>query len=261
VTLIKEQVGDQLTDDMGRYTLGQLVHDWITTYIDTSNPFEALITIAANQIFALVISALRTALTDDVYNDLQCIIYCHMGEGISFDDSQWTDVRTQIQSDITGIAGVFLEHLIFLLGKIGLTNLARSQASTEGDCTGCSCEGGCDISGWELWDVDAGIINTGTRTSTFIEIAAQIRGDSNYYVIFGNKSNADGCCVLNNNRSDTKIVYAVGNPDFAWYSPCGTDFNNLPFDHPLTLGNDDESMNGIMFKHGTPFTLQINTSD
>ena len=49
--LIKEQVGDQLTDDMSRYTLSQLITDWVRTMIDTSNPLQALLTVIVNQIF------------------------------------------------------------------------------------------------------------------------------------------------------------------------------------------------------------------
>jgi hypothetical protein len=135
--LIEEQVVGNLTDDMSRYTLGQLIHDWVTTLVETSNPFEALINIATNQIFALLISAVRAALTTEVYHTLTCIFLVNMASDLSFDSVAWEAVRSAILSGITGIAGVFLEHLVFLLGAVGLTNLARSQAATEGDCDDC----------------------------------------------------------------------------------------------------------------------------
>ncbi len=141
VTLLREQIGDQLTDDMSRYTLSQLITDWTTTVVGTSNPFQALATVVTNQIFALLISAVRAALTDDVYDQLNCILYCHMDETAFFDGSEWGAVRSQILSEITGIAGVFLEHLIYLIGNGGLSNLARAGAgSPDADCSECHCD-------------------------------------------------------------------------------------------------------------------------
>jgi len=137
VNLIKEQIGDQLTDDMSRYTLAQLITDWVKTMIESSNPFDALLTVITNQIFALVIATLRPALTDTVYDTLKCILYCRISDDASFTDEQWAGVRDDITSQIGGIAGVFLEHLVFLLGKVGLTNLARAAGATEGDCSDC----------------------------------------------------------------------------------------------------------------------------
>lgn len=133
--LIKEQVGDQLTDDMARYTLQELINDWVGTILNTGgNIFEALIVIATNQIFALSIAILRPALTTEVYDQLMCIFIENMADDASFTTEQWEDTRTQILSDITGIAGIFLEHLIYLLGAVGLTNLARSQAAQDAEC-------------------------------------------------------------------------------------------------------------------------------
>lgn len=141
VVLIKQQIGDQLTDDMSRYTLAQLITDWTNTIVGTSNPFTALVTIISNQIFALLISAVRAALTDDVYAQLNCILYCHMSDTAFFSGSAWEAVRSQILSEISGIAGVFLEHLIYLIGNGGLSNLARSGAgSTGANCSECHCD-------------------------------------------------------------------------------------------------------------------------
>lgn len=152
VALIKEQVGDQLTDDMTRYTLAQLITDWVKTYLETSNPFLTLLTVIANQIFALIIAVLRPALTDAVYATLKCALYCHMGEDASFSIAQWQAVRNDITSQIGGIAGVFLEHLVYLLGAGGLTNLARAGGAASGDCFDCGCGADCVSAAWEIYD-------------------------------------------------------------------------------------------------------------
>jgi len=146
--LVKEQVGDQLTDDMGRYTLSQLIADWTHTVIDTSNPFTALVTVVANQIFALVISSLIAALTEDVYHLFACALYCNMADDGSFDDAQWESARAKILSSISGIAGVFLEHLVYLLGKVGTTNIVRSAPDDTGDCSDCCAL--CDTTNFDI---------------------------------------------------------------------------------------------------------------
>jgi len=144
VTLMKEQIGDQLTDDMSRYTLGQLISDWINTLLQTSNPFEALIRIATNQIFALVIATIRAAIDDTTYNDLLCIFYDNIGSDGAFTDDQVESTRAQILTDITGVAGLFFEHLVFLLGSVGMSNLARSAAGGDRGCSSC-------VSTAEVW--------------------------------------------------------------------------------------------------------------
>jgi hypothetical protein len=150
VKLLKEQVGDQLTDDMTRYTLAQLIHDWITIYLQSSSWFDALIQILTNQIFALVIAVLRPALTDEVYATLKCLIYENMSTDYDFTDSTWSTLRSQILSSITGIAGVFFEHLFFLLGVVGTNNLVRSGAGDpDADCSTCECASPCV----DMWTV------------------------------------------------------------------------------------------------------------
>lgn len=153
VALIREQVGDQLTDDMSRYTLGQLITDWVKTMLQTSNPFEALLTVVTNQIFALSIALLRPALTTTVYNQLVCIFDCAMADDASFNTAQWQDVRSQITTQIAGIAGLFFEHLVYLLGEKGLTNLARAGGAAEGNCSDCDCDcvDGTCASSWTVF--------------------------------------------------------------------------------------------------------------
>lgn len=201
--LLKEQVGDQLTDGMSRYTLSQLITDWVGTMLDTSNPFEALLTVISNQIFALVIATLGPALTDPVYDTFKCILYCRMNEAAFFDAAAWAGVRSDITDQIGGIAGIFLEHLVYLLGNGGLTNLVRAGGAASGDCSDCDCPLTCDIDNWHpaLWYGgvyyhDGSGAVTGTeiaRDATSITIQSADRGDGQQVISF---STPDGllCC-------------------------------------------------------------------
>lgn len=245
VKLIKEQVGDQLTDDMGRYTLSQLISDWVNTVINTSNILDALITVITNQIFALVIATLRPALTDDVYNKLRCAIEVNMSNNFDFNDTQWTAVRTKITTDISGIAGAFLEHLVYLLGKGGLTNLVRAGAgASDADCSACVPD--CSIDNWScsLWNVGtyypAGSIGTIglelSRDATSITIQSQDRGDGQQ-VIALTTSDGSICCGFT-----AEPVGAASPSTLNFFNYCGVNAdysamvedNTAPFTNPFT---------------------------
>lgn len=138
VALIKEQVGDNLTDGMTRASLENLIRTWVTTFIQTSNPFSALVTVMTNLIFGLVITTLRAALTTETYTALECAIYCNVGDDLTVTQAQHEQMRSDILANISGIAGLFFEHLIYLLGVRGVENLLRSGGATSGDCSGCT---------------------------------------------------------------------------------------------------------------------------
>lgn len=190
VMLIKEQVANQLTEDMSRFTLTELIETWVTTYIETSNPFQALMQIVANQIFALLVGNVMASLTEAVWDKLTCIFMLNMGADLSFNQAQWEGVRSQILSDIPGIAGVFLEHLVYLLGAVGLTNLARSQAAIVGDC---DCSDSC-ADNWIVLPLNGTIINR-VGNSVFVQTAFYAPEGVWLASIGYNTENMD-CCKL-----------------------------------------------------------------
>jgi hypothetical protein len=148
--LMKEQVADQLTDDMARYTLSQLINDWLKTVTqDGGNILDGLVTIIANQSFAVGVAALRAALTDTVWDTVKCILYCHIKDDASFDEAGWQAVKSDIASQIGGIASLFLQQLVNVLGPVGLTNLARSGGATSGDCSACDCPDDPHVFVWD----------------------------------------------------------------------------------------------------------------
>jgi len=246
-TLIKEQVGGQLTDDMSRYTLNQLISDWVGTVIATGgNIFEALTTVIANQILALVIATLRPALTDDVYSKLQCCVYCNMASDLSFNDAQWANVRACILADITGIAGIFLEHLVFLIGKVGLTNLARSQAATDGDCSACDCF--TCASGWDVYNSTYGtVLASGDGT---LQVQANLVSGQ-YYIIITTHADNDCCAV-------SYTMDAGSDPGAAW-NVCGESWVTGP--NHTGLFSPGACVNYIQMQAFSPFTVTFAFDD
>ncbi len=245
--LIKEGIGDQLSEDMGRYTLAQLIEDWVKTVIQTSNPFLALINIVANQIFALLISAVIAALTEEVYQQLTCIFYCNMAEDVSFDEGRWATVRSNILSQITGIAGVFLEHLVFLLGKVGLTNLARSQVGATGDCSDCSCSDSCGAT-WEVMGASHGTIISSDTTSITVEAS---NAGANYYVLIHTVPDTD-CCVI----VSSELVSGDA-PTLTGWTDCGNTPSEGAPQHTGIFGYNSYCVNYFQQQGATPFTVKI----
>ncbi len=247
VLLIKEQVGDQLTDDMSRFTLGELISTWVTSIIQSSNPFQALINVAVAQIFALVIAVIRPALTTEVYHQLECILFCEMSDDLSFTEGQWTTVRDRILEEITGIAGFFLVHLVALLGKVGLTNLVRSQAATEGDCSDCDCPLEC-VETWSVYPSgtdDYGFIDSvDPDTGVLTGHSADHAVGGNYYFIIQTDDD-DACCQI--------LAMPVDGEGTFVYSGlrCGETF-------PVVGIAINDCVHLIQIQSGLPFTVEIN---
>lgn len=209
---IEEQVGNQLTDEMSRYTLDELLQDWVTTYINFWDPFTALVRIAANQIFALVISALRAALTSEVYEQLKCLILDHMPvEGL------WTaataeSLRAAVSAEIGGIAGQFLQHLIFLMGAVGLTNLSRSGFVAGADCS--ECEPPTCSSSFNIFCDVGSIVDI---TDEYLEVECAANPLTGGYGVALSTGNPDYCCYV------VQVTNAAGTPisPLSAYRACG----------------------------------------
>lgn len=253
--LIKEQVGDQLTDGMTRYTLKQLVEDWVGTMLESSNPFQALVTVITNQIFALVIATLRPALTTTVYEILKCIFYCRMGADATVNNAQWALIRSDITDQIGGIAGIFLEHLVYLLGTGGLTNLIRAGGAASGDCSECTACPNC-VNDFVIYCSEGANL---IRGDNYIQVDAVSSAIFGGYGIALTTNNADGCCY----QVSKEIISGSGGNLVAWVAcgtavpACGAAFGS----GGLTI-DCDVPFNTIGYYGGVvPFTIKLTLSD
>lgn len=248
VNLIREGIGDNLTEDMSRYTLGELIRNWVETMIGTSNPFAALVIIITNQIFALVVGAVIAALTDEVYLTMRCILSSNMLSDKSFDADKWEAVRSDILGQITGIAGIFLEHIVYLLGSGGLTNLARSLAGTDDTacCPSCVTEWS-----WPVASFGANLTVDPDTVNNWITAEAIFIG-SDYYWGFQSET----CC-------DMQVTITSGSVDhFKGLIPCPDlptysfyDESNPPWQTaPLTLSGNAFA---VLARSSVPFTARI----
>jgi hypothetical protein len=244
--LIKLQVGDQLQDDTTIEELKEIIEIWVHTVIQTSNPFQAIINVAVNSILALGMSLLRAALTSTVYDTLTCIFYCRMADDLSFDDARVNLVTSDIGDQIGGIATLFLQQLVNLMGAVGLTNLARSGAATEGDCSECEeC-----LTCTQIWSIFGGAHGTGlVVTDTYVQVTASDGGNGNYYVII-KTPDADTCCAV-----DHIEVIGGGDVGLHGWTDCGTaQTEGVPQHTGLGWGT---CVNYLQAQNATPFTIRF----
>lgn len=80
-------------------------------------------------------AAFSAAMTSDVYDTFKCIVYCHIQDDGSFTDDDITAIISDINSQLTGIAATYLSKTVQALGRVGMTNMARTGSGETGDCS------------------------------------------------------------------------------------------------------------------------------
>lgn len=117
-----------------------------------------LIAAAAAAIFIAGVSAVQAAFTSEVWDDYQCILYCASEDNASFTEQGWQQVKSEINSQFSGVVAVILYNWVNSVGPVGLTNAARSGFAASADCSECDCPGewcyffAFDTAGAEDWE-------------------------------------------------------------------------------------------------------------
>lgn len=96
----------------------------------------ALIAAFAAGIIGLGVTAVKNAFTEDVWDDLRCLIYKNINDDGSLSQEQVDTIYDNVPGDT--IAQTVLRSWIAALGMTGLTNTARLlQGSADADCSSC----------------------------------------------------------------------------------------------------------------------------
>jgi hypothetical protein len=140
-----------------------------------------------------------------------------MEDDISFTASGVDAVTTDIGDQIGGIATLFLQQLVNLLGVVGMTNLARSGSATEGDCSDCTECASCT----SLWSVFGAVPSHGTITEvtdTYVEILGGLPGNGNCYAMI-RTADENTCCQVDH----IEVIGDVGATSHVQgWTDCGT---------------------------------------
>jgi len=93
-------------------------------------------------IVLITVEGLQTALTQTVWDDVGCILFCHIQDDATFTEAGWQAVKSEIAAKYQGDAGAWLYTMVNIVGPAGLTNMARVSVTASADCSDCAC--GCD---------------------------------------------------------------------------------------------------------------------
>lgn len=119
----------------------------------------------AGSLLGIGSAAFAAAMTEDVYERLNCAIFCAMDETGFVDAAGVLMIQAEIAANEEGIAEKFLHDTVGLMGSVGLTNMGRTDgvASTF-ECSECECVDLC--ANWEIANV-GGAEASGTYLGTF----------------------------------------------------------------------------------------------
>lgn len=97
-----------------------------------------LVGVLVGSIIKFGFTVFGSAMTTQVYDDFQCILFCHIGLDASFTAGQWEGVKQDIVDfGFDENAEAMLWNLVNSLGPVGLTNVARNSILVSGDCDDC----------------------------------------------------------------------------------------------------------------------------
>lgn len=122
----------------------------------------ALIAALAAGIVGLGITAVKNAFTDDVWNELRCLLYANINPDGSFSQAQLDTIYANVPGDT--IAQTVLRSWIAALGITGMTNSARLLMGSPDAACNCDCpfDTGYAYSpnNWDMWIDTTEVLDT-----------------------------------------------------------------------------------------------------
>jgi hypothetical protein len=149
-----------------------------------------LISAVAVIITNLTSTYIDSVLTDAVYDQLKCFLFCHIEPDATFTEAGWLSVKSDINEQIANLDARFvLWQMVNAMGAAGMTNLCRLSVTVTGDCDECDCDTCGDgvhlgAQGTNLTDLGAGVWT--------IEGTADGEGNTNALVWLSESET--GCC-------------------------------------------------------------------
>jgi len=163
-------------------------------------------------IFALGISAFKDAMTSDVWNRFRCNVFNHMDANGIGTQEQVDGIYDQVATDETGIARLFLQNFVALLGVQGMANAANFGLGNPD----ANCCPSCATENWAVKIYNGNPIGVElSRGDDFIEVQASLHPDFGQYVAQIQSDGDDTCCSVN------EIEVISGTVDGYFYNVCG----------------------------------------
>lgn len=121
-------------------TILGVVNLWVGLlfFIPGVNVLIALLLSIAEALFDTGVVVVDAAMTDPVYDQIKCILFCHMDDDGQVSAEQFTAINDEISSMIGGVPATVWSLVTSAWGEVGLSNAGASGEYT-GDCDDCDC--------------------------------------------------------------------------------------------------------------------------
>jgi hypothetical protein len=107
-------------------------------FIPGVNVLLPLIFGIADALFVIGTEVVDAAMTDPVYEQIQCILFCNTDGNGQVSAEQFDAINDEIEEQIGGIAAEVWRQVTSAWGEVGLSN-AGAVEEVEGDCDECDC--------------------------------------------------------------------------------------------------------------------------
>lgn len=190
-----------------------------------------LVAALAVVITQLTATYIDSVMTDEVYDEFQCILLCHIQEDATFTEAGWSAVKTDInESDMNADAKFVLWQLVNAMGAMGLTNMCRLSVTVSGDCDDCP---GCTPC--ENFTIENGTLID--HPSEFVwEVGSVDDGFGQQVIIINFGGSETECCFI-----DDRVI--TGAAPFETYWECndadgtgGSPVNHCIWRHRINTG-------------------------
>lgn len=194
---------------------------------------------AAQAAFSIGKTAWESYWTTEVYDAIQCALFCNISEDGTFSEAGFAGFMSDIGSDLPpGVPRDMIYRDFQVWGAKGLSTVCAYGIINSGsDCSGCDC-GTCDIEDWVYATVDGepdgafdGDISVFSDTTLRLTTGTQNESNLQYYVAIKKQT---GCCKL----VSTTIV-SGGASNLLYMTECPND-NNVEYSHITTTPADED---------------------
>lgn len=118
-----------------------LVNVWVALlfFIPGVNIIVALFFSIAEALFVTGTVVVEAAMTEEVYDQIKCILFCHIDEDGQMSAVQLEAVNNDVTVEIGGVAAEVFTLVTSAWGEVGFSN-AGASGEYSGDCDDCTCE-------------------------------------------------------------------------------------------------------------------------
>jgi len=96
------------------------------------------------------LAAFSAAMTEGVYSDLNCIVYCNTPNDGVYTEQDWQTIKAECLNGFSGIVQKFIYDSVNAMGLAGLNNAARAGVSSGEPCDSCGCSNCSNLNDWQV---------------------------------------------------------------------------------------------------------------